>query len=70
MKLIDIFQQCDQLEKEGTVCWPIEECIIVRGEDGGYFLQDADDSCFRPTAEEVDDLIEQSRKRGIWRRRN
>lgn len=69
MKLIDIFQQCDQLEKEGTVCWPIEECIIVRGDDGGYFLQDADESCFRPTVEQVEELIELSHRRGSWRNR-
>ena len=69
MKLIDIFQQCDALEKEGQVCWPIEDCVIVRGDDGGYFLQDADDSCLRPTALQIDELIDQSRRRGSWRRR-
>lgn len=68
MKLIDIFQQCDQLEKEGTVCWPLEECIIVRGDDGGYSLQDADESCFWPTVKQVEELIELSHRRGSWRR--
>lgn len=69
MKLADIFQQADKMEQEGHKCWPIEDCIIVKGDDGGYSLQDADDSCLHPTAQQIDEMINESRRRGSWRNR-
>lgn len=68
-KLVDIFKQADQMEKDGHKCWPIEECIIVKGDDNGYSLQDADDSCLHPTAQQIDEMINESRRRGSWRNR-
>ena len=67
--LINIFTQATEKEGQGEQCFPFEECIFTRGEDGGYYIQDADDSCFRPTAEQVDDLIDESRHRNSYNAR-
>lgn len=68
-KLAGLLAQATAKEQQGEVCFPIEDCIIVEGDDGGYGLQDADQSCLHPTAAEVDELISQSRRRGSWRKR-
>lgn len=54
--LIDYLDKCKAQEAEGIICFPIEECIIVENSNGSYALQDADESCIVPTAEELDEL--------------
>ncbi len=71
-QLRDIFEQTTKNMSVGAPGFPIEPCIITENDDGGYSLQDADESCWSPTAEELDDLIEQGKRRGYrqYGRRN
>lgn len=66
---MNIFAKADEKENQGQACWPIEDCIIARGDDGGYYIQDADETCLRPTARQIDEMIDQSHRRNNWHRK-
>lgn len=55
--LINFLNECRMQEQQGTQCFPIEDCIFTQGDDGGYYLADADNTCTRLTAEELDELM-------------
>ena len=55
--LINFLNECRMQEQQGTQCFPIEDCIFTQGDDGGYYLADADNTCTRITAGELDELM-------------
>lgn len=55
--LISFLNECRMQEQLGTQCFPIEDCIFTQGDDGGYYLADADNTCTRITAGELDELM-------------
>lgn len=55
--LINFLNECRMQEQQGTQCFPIEDCIFTQGDDGGYYLADADNTCTRLTAGELDELM-------------
>ena len=55
--LINFLNECRMQEQQGTQCFPIEDCIFTKGDDGGYYLADADNTCTRITAGELDELM-------------
>lgn len=62
--LIAFLEECKRREEQGEVCFPIEDCIFTQGDDGGYYLSDADDSCLRVSAEELEELAGNGRRGG------
>ncbi len=62
--LIGFLNECRLSEQHGNVCFPIEGCIFTHGDDGGYYLADADDSCLRLTAEEAEEISDGRRRGG------
>lgn len=55
--LINFLNECRMQEQNGAQCFPIEDCIFTQGDDGGYYLADADNTCTRITAGELDELM-------------
>lgn len=55
--LINFLNECRMQEQQGAQCFPIEDCIFTQGDDGGYYLADADNTCTRITAGELDELM-------------
>ena len=57
VNLITFLEDCRKAEeKTGKHCFPIEDCIFIKGDDGGYYLADADETCTRLTADEISTL--------------
>lgn len=54
--LINILNECRTMEEAGKKCFPLEDCTIVEGDDGGYYFADADNSCLKPTMEKLDEI--------------
>lgn len=55
--LINFLNECRMQEQNGAQCFPIEDCIFTQGDDGGYYLADADNTCTRITDGELDELM-------------
>ena len=53
-----------------TQCFPIEDCIFTQWDDGGYYLADADNTCTRLTAEEINNIAKYRRRGGSQGRNN
>lgn len=66
--LISILNECKAMDATGKRCFPLEDCIIVEGDDGGYYFADADESCLKPTAGQLDEICK-DRGRRFSRRR-
>lgn len=62
--LINFLNECRMQEQQGAQCFPIEDCIFTQGDDGGYYLADADNTCTRLTVGEIEEL-KGCRRRGI-----
>lgn len=54
--LINFLNECRMQEQQGAQCFPIEDCIFTQGDDGGYYLADADETCTRLTVGEFDEI--------------
>lgn len=61
--LINYLKECKNAESDGEVCFPIEDCIIIQNSDGSYAVQDADESCTKLTAEDLDDLASKNKRK-------
>ena len=68
--LINFFNDCRTQEQSGTQCFPIEDCIFTQGDDGGYYLADADNTCTMLTAEEINNIAKYRRRGGSQGRNN
>lgn len=68
--LINFLNECRMQEQQGTQCFPIEDCIFTQGDDGGYYLADADNTCTRLTAEEINNIAKYRRRGGSQGRNN
>ena len=68
--LINFLNECRMQELQGTQCFPIEDCIFTQGDDGGYYLADADNTCTMLTAEEINNIAKYRRRGGSQGRNN
>lgn len=68
--LINFLNECCMQELQGTQCFPIEDCIFTQGDDGGYYLADADNTCTMLTAEEINNIAKYRRRGGSQGRNN
>lgn len=68
--LINFLNECRMQEQQGAQCFPIEDCIFTQGDDGGYYLADADNTCTRLSAEEINNIAKYRRRGGSQVRNN
>ena len=46
--------------------FPINDCIIVEGQDGGYYLEDAPSDAWEMSGEDLNRLFSEPRKGRRW----
>lgn len=67
--LEDCRAKCEEiLEMNGIYpdIFPINDCIIVEGQDGGYYLEDAPSDAWEMSGEDLNRLFSEPRKGRRW----